>query len=130
MLRSGEIGKRMAGLDQIAEGQKNYAEAIAQYRAFVDGANGNQPGDPKLLAARIVTLASQTEVPSRLVLGDDARQWPARRSINCGRRSPSPPIAADTTDQGAGKGGDCSAPAVALGRLPERRRDRRKCLPS
>jgi NAD(P)-dependent dehydrogenase (short-subunit alcohol dehydrogenase family) len=53
----------------------DYAEAIAQYRAFVDGANGNQPGDPKLLAARIVALASQDEPPSRLVFGDDARQW-------------------------------------------------------
>jgi NAD(P)-dependent dehydrogenase (short-subunit alcohol dehydrogenase family) len=53
----------------------DYAEAIAQYRAFVDGANGNQPGDPKLLAARIVVLASQDEVPARLVFGDDARQW-------------------------------------------------------
>lgn len=53
----------------------DYAEAISQYRAFVDGANGNQPGDPKLLAARIVVLASQDEVPARLVFGDDARQW-------------------------------------------------------
>ena len=53
----------------------DYAEAIAQYRAFVDGANGNQPGDPKRLAARIVALASQAEVPARLVFGDDAREW-------------------------------------------------------
>ncbi len=53
----------------------DYAEAIAQYRAFVDGANGNQPGDPKLLAERIVALASQGEAPSRFVFGDDARQW-------------------------------------------------------
>lgn len=53
----------------------DYAEAVAQYRAFVDGANGNQPGDPKLLAAQIVALASQGEAPSRLVFGDDARQW-------------------------------------------------------
>ncbi|KAA0972012.1 SDR family NAD(P)-dependent oxidoreductase [Aureimonas fodinaquatilis] len=53
----------------------DYADAIAEYRAFVDGANGNQPGDPKLLAARIVALASQSEAPSRLVFGDDARQW-------------------------------------------------------
>ena len=29
---------------------------------------------------------------------------PARRSTNCGRRSPILPIPADTTDQGAGKG--------------------------
>ncbi|MCD1633903.1 SDR family NAD(P)-dependent oxidoreductase [Martelella mediterranea] len=53
----------------------DYAEAIAQYRAFVDGANGNQPGDPKRLAARIVALAAQDEAPSRFVFGDDARQW-------------------------------------------------------
>lgn len=53
----------------------DYAEAVAQYRAFVDEANGNQPGDPELLAARIVALASQDEPPSHLVFGDDARQW-------------------------------------------------------
>jgi NAD(P)-dependent dehydrogenase (short-subunit alcohol dehydrogenase family) len=53
----------------------DYAEAVAQYRAFVDGANGKQPNEPKLLAQRIVALASQSEVPSRLIFGDDARQW-------------------------------------------------------
>lgn len=53
----------------------DYAEAIAQYRAFVDSANGNQPGDPKLLAARIVALAAQDEASARFVFGDDARQW-------------------------------------------------------
>ncbi|MBB6125043.1 SDR family NAD(P)-dependent oxidoreductase [Sphingobium subterraneum] len=53
----------------------DYAEAVGQYRAFVDEANGKQPNDPKLLAARIVALASQDEAPSRLVFGDDARQW-------------------------------------------------------
>lgn len=53
----------------------DYAEAVAQYRAFIEQANGHQPGDPKLLAARIVALASQDQVPSRLVFGDDARQW-------------------------------------------------------
>ncbi|MGV0908298.1 SDR family NAD(P)-dependent oxidoreductase [Martelella sp. FOR1707] len=53
----------------------DYAEAIAQYRAFVDGANGNQPGDPTLLATRIVALAAQDEAPARFVFGDDARQW-------------------------------------------------------
>lgn len=53
----------------------DYADAVAQYRSFVDGANGNQPGNPKLLAARIVELVSQDEVPSRIVFGDDARQW-------------------------------------------------------
>ena len=53
----------------------DYAEAIAQYRAFVEGANGNQLGDPKLLAARIVALASHGEISSRLIFGEDARQW-------------------------------------------------------
>jgi len=53
----------------------DYAEAVAQYRAFVDGANGRQPGDPKRLAARIVALASQEDAPTRLVFGDDAREW-------------------------------------------------------
>lgn len=53
----------------------DYAEAIAQYRSFIDEANGNQPGDPKLLATRIVALVSQDDVPSRLIFGDDARQW-------------------------------------------------------
>ena len=53
----------------------DYAEAVAQHRAFVDQANGAQPGDPKALAARIVALASQDETPSRLVFGDDARRW-------------------------------------------------------
>lgn len=52
----------------------DYAEAIERYRAILNGANGDQPGDPKLLAARIVALASQEEAPSRLVFGDDARQ--------------------------------------------------------
>lgn len=53
----------------------DYAEAVAQHRAFVDQANGAQPGDPKALATRIVALASQDETPSRLVFGDDARRW-------------------------------------------------------
>lgn len=53
----------------------DYAEAVAQYRSFVKQANGNQPGNPKLLAERIVGLASQDQVPARLVFGDDAKQW-------------------------------------------------------
>jgi NAD(P)-dependent dehydrogenase (short-subunit alcohol dehydrogenase family) len=57
----------------------DYAEAIAQYRAFVEEANGNQPGDPKLLAARIVALASQDEPPTRFIFGEDARQWAAAK---------------------------------------------------
>ena len=73
MLRTDFMDRKSARFGSIDI--PDYAEAIAQYRAFVDGANGNQPGDPKLLAARIVALASQGEAPSRLVFGDDARQW-------------------------------------------------------
>jgi NAD(P)-dependent dehydrogenase (short-subunit alcohol dehydrogenase family) len=53
----------------------DYAEAVARHRAFIDGASGEQPGDPKRLAARIVALAAQDDAPSRFVFGDDARQW-------------------------------------------------------
>ncbi len=53
----------------------DYAEAVAQYRAFVDRANGSQPGDPARLAERIVALATQDPPPARFVFGDDARQW-------------------------------------------------------
>lgn len=72
MLRTDFMDRKSARFGSIDI--PDYAEAVAQYRAFVEGANGNQPGDPKLLAARIVTLASQDEAPSRLVFGDDARQ--------------------------------------------------------
>lgn len=73
MLRTDFMGAKSAGFGSIDI--PDYAGAMAQYRAFVDAANGNQPGDPKLLAVRIVALALQGEVPSRLIFGDDARQW-------------------------------------------------------
>jgi NAD(P)-dependent dehydrogenase (short-subunit alcohol dehydrogenase family) len=73
MLRTDFLDQRSASFGSIDI--PDYAEAIAQYRAFLDEANGNQPNDPGLLAVRIVALASQAEMPSRLVFGDDARQW-------------------------------------------------------
>jgi NAD(P)-dependent dehydrogenase (short-subunit alcohol dehydrogenase family) len=73
MLRTDFMDRKSARFGSIDI--PDYAEAVAQYRAFVDGANGNQPGDPKLLAARIVALASQGKAPSRLIFGDDARHW-------------------------------------------------------
>jgi NAD(P)-dependent dehydrogenase (short-subunit alcohol dehydrogenase family) len=73
MLRTDFMDEKSASFGTIDI--PDYAEAVAQYRAFVEEANGNQPNDPKLLAARIVALASQDEVPSRLIFGDDARQW-------------------------------------------------------
>lgn len=73
MLRTDFMDRKSASFGSIDI--PDYAEAMEQYRAFVDRANGNQPGDPKLLASRIVALASQQETPPRLIFGDDARQW-------------------------------------------------------
>lgn len=79
MLRTDFMDRKSASFGSIDI--PDYAVAIEQYRAFVDGANGNQPGDPKRLAARIVALASQDETPPRLIFGDDARQW-ARAKVD------------------------------------------------
>lgn len=73
MMRTDFMNQKSANFGSIDI--PDYAEAIAQYRSFIDEANGNQPGDPKLLATRIVALVSQDDVPSRLIFGDDARQW-------------------------------------------------------
>ncbi|WP_157220893.1 SDR family NAD(P)-dependent oxidoreductase [Flavisphingomonas formosensis] len=78
MLRTDFMDGKSAGFGSIDI--PDYAEAVAQYRSFVYGANGNQPGDPKLLAARIVALASQGDPPSRLVFGDDARRWASAKA--------------------------------------------------
>ena len=73
MLRTEFMDEKSASFGSIDI--PDYAEAIARYRGFVNEANGNQPNDPRLLAARIVALASRAETPSRLVFGDDARSW-------------------------------------------------------
>ena len=77
MLRTDFMDPKSASFSSIDI--PDYAAAIAQYRAFVEEANGSQPGDPKRLAAQIVALASQAEAPSRLVFGDDARHWAAAK---------------------------------------------------
>jgi hypothetical protein len=61
---------------QILDDVEN-AEALDRgcREQVVEAASCNQPGDPKLLATQIVALCSQGEAPSRLVFGDDARQW-------------------------------------------------------
>ncbi|WP_242128115.1 SDR family NAD(P)-dependent oxidoreductase [Sphingobium sp. Sx8-8] len=73
MLRTDFMDRKSASFGSIDI--PDYAEAIAQYRAFVDEANGNQPNDPSLLAARIVARASQDGLSSRLIFGDDALAW-------------------------------------------------------
>lgn len=73
MLRTDFMDQKSASFGSIDV--PDYAEAVAHYRAFVEAANGSQPGNPTLLAGRIVALASQDQVPARLIFGDDARQW-------------------------------------------------------
>jgi NAD(P)-dependent dehydrogenase (short-subunit alcohol dehydrogenase family) len=79
MLRTDFMDRKSASFGSLDI--PDYADAVARYRAFVEEANGNQPNDPRLLAERIVALAAQGEPPSRLVFGDDARQW-ARAKVD------------------------------------------------
>jgi len=44
----------------------DYAEAVAQYRTFVNQANGNLPGDSKLLAARPTVAGAQMPTDSNV----------------------------------------------------------------
>lgn len=53
----------------------DYADAAAQFRSFIAGANDAQPGDPAALAALIVRLIGDAAPPGRFVFGDDALQW-------------------------------------------------------
>ena len=53
----------------------DYAEATRQFRSFIAAANHNQPGDPAVLAERIVSLGMSNEPPARFVFGDDAQEW-------------------------------------------------------
>ena len=52
----------------------DYAEAAAAQKAFFDGRNHRQAGDPARLAAAIVQLAGMAEPPLRLAAGSDAVQ--------------------------------------------------------
>jgi len=73
MLRTDFLDDRSAAYGDIDI--PDYAEALSQFRAFIAGANHNQPGDPKALAARITELARLETPPSRFVFGDDALEW-------------------------------------------------------
>ncbi|KAK0341845.1 hypothetical protein LTR94_024732 [Friedmanniomyces endolithicus] len=64
MLRTDFMDRRSASFGGIDI--PDYAAAVAEYRAFIDAANGNQPGDPKVLAKRILGGALADE------LGDGA----------------------------------------------------------
>jgi NAD(P)-dependent dehydrogenase (short-subunit alcohol dehydrogenase family) len=49
-----------------------YAETAGENRAYIDGSDGTQPGDPHKAAAAIVSLLDAPDAPLRLALGDDA----------------------------------------------------------
>jgi len=73
MLRTDFLAPRSArqGDVEVAD----YAEASAQFRAFIAGANGAQPNDPAVLAAHVVRLIGEAVPPRRFVFGVDAPQW-------------------------------------------------------
>jgi NAD(P)-dependent dehydrogenase (short-subunit alcohol dehydrogenase family) len=49
-----------------------YAETAGQNRAYIDGIDGTQPGDPDKAAAAILRALDEPDAPLRLALGDDA----------------------------------------------------------
>jgi NAD(P)-dependent dehydrogenase (short-subunit alcohol dehydrogenase family) len=49
-----------------------YAETAGQNRAYIEGVDGTQPGDPAKAAAAIVRALDEPDAPLRLALGDDA----------------------------------------------------------
>lgn len=48
-----------------------YAATVGEMRVLMAGANHKQPGDPKKLAAALLTIADSSEPPVRLPLGTD-----------------------------------------------------------
>jgi NAD(P)-dependent dehydrogenase (short-subunit alcohol dehydrogenase family) len=73
MMRTDLLDGRSMKLGSI--GIADYAEAMAQFRSFIEGSNHQQPNDPAKLAAVIVQLASLPMPPERFVFGDDALEW-------------------------------------------------------
>jgi len=49
-----------------------YAGTVGQTRAFVDGMDGTQPGDPHKAALAILDAVEAPEAPLHLALGADA----------------------------------------------------------
>jgi len=49
-----------------------YADTAGLNRAYMDGVDGTQPGDPRKAAAAIVAALDAPDAPLRLALGDDA----------------------------------------------------------
>ena len=55
-----------------SEAMSEYAETVGPTRAYVQGNDGLQPGDPAKAAQAILRIASVPEPPLRLLLGTDA----------------------------------------------------------
>jgi NAD(P)-dependent dehydrogenase (short-subunit alcohol dehydrogenase family) len=66
--RTGFGGTRMHRSTEISA----YADTVGPTRAFIDGMDGTQPGDPRKAAAAIITALHAPEPPLRLALGADA----------------------------------------------------------
>jgi NAD(P)-dependent dehydrogenase (short-subunit alcohol dehydrogenase family) len=49
-----------------------YADTAGRNRAFIDGIDGTQAGDPRRAAAAIVSALDAPDAPLRLALGGDA----------------------------------------------------------
>ena len=49
-----------------------YAATAGENRAYIEGIDGTQPGDPRKAAAAIVAALDAPDAPLRLALGDDA----------------------------------------------------------
>ncbi len=70
MFRTGFMGRDSTRLGEIVIG--DYAGAVAQHQAMIDGFDGKQPGDPAKLGQAVVTIAASEEAPVRIAVGPDA----------------------------------------------------------
>lgn len=73
MMRTDFLDSRSARRGNIPVA--DYAEAAAEFDAYIAGVNHQQANDPATLAAHIVTLAGNSTVPARFIFGPDAQEW-------------------------------------------------------
>ncbi|NML52516.1 SDR family NAD(P)-dependent oxidoreductase [Streptomyces sp. R302] len=66
--RTSLFGNGSLSLDTIAD----YADTVGATRAFVEGGDGGQAGDPAKAAAAVLAALNADEKPLRLALGDDS----------------------------------------------------------
>ncbi|MGW8763498.1 oxidoreductase [Streptomyces sp. NPDC055815] len=66
--RTSLFGNGSLSVDTIAD----YADTVGATRAFVEGGDGGQAGDPAKAAAAVLTALAADEPPLRLALGEDS----------------------------------------------------------